>query len=217
MTVIEQLKAEIEKRLKNTRDYMNGAGMKYKGPKYHASRGRESAYDAILSFLSTLESEKPINQDGLDEEIERYLHSLGVGYGGWVDGMDDEDLRGIARHFAKWGAEHFRDLTKKMGDSSEIPKDLLDAQVEIVEKLIGENNNDGANAANPFACEYVVELLQKAVSAGAKWDREQMMEEAVEVIVENWSPEPHPEITIPLNPEEYSNGDKVRVIIVKED
>ena len=53
--------------------------------------------------------------------------------------------------------------------SSEIPKDLLDAQVEIVEKLIGENNNDGANAAHPFACEYVVELLQKAVSAGAKW------------------------------------------------
>ena len=43
--------------------------------------------------------------EGLEEEIERYLHSLGVGYGGWVDGMEDDDLRGIARHFAKWQKE----------------------------------------------------------------------------------------------------------------
>jgi len=48
--------------------------------------------------------EQPVCE-GLEEEIERYLHSLGVGYGGWVDGMEDDDLRSIARHFAKWQKE----------------------------------------------------------------------------------------------------------------
>lgn len=62
--------------------------------------------DKYMDEVRGREPEKPMNQDGLDEEIERYLHSLGVGYGGWVDGMDDEDLRGIARHFAQWGADH---------------------------------------------------------------------------------------------------------------
>lgn len=84
--VIAAIRAEIERRLKNTRDYMNGAGMKYKGPKYHASRGRESAYDAILSLISTLESEKPINPDdamkALDEKIALVKQS-----GTW-DGVD---------------------------------------------------------------------------------------------------------------------------------
>ena len=69
-------------------------------------RTAEKADEIEYNRQRAEESEKPI--DGLDEEIERYLHSLGVGYGGWVDGMDDDDLRGIARHFANWGAEHLK-------------------------------------------------------------------------------------------------------------
>ena len=55
----------------------------------------------------SLESEKPM-QEGLEKEIQKYLEYKGVGYGGWIDGMDDDDLREIARHFAKWGAEHLK-------------------------------------------------------------------------------------------------------------
>lgn len=51
---------------------------------------------------------------------------------------------------------------------------------------------------------------------GARWQKQQMLEGAVECVVENWNPEPHPEITIPLNPEVFGVGDKVKVIIVKE-
>ena len=51
------LRAEIKKRLKNVRDYMNGAGMKYKGPKYYKAQGKESAYDALLSILYTFKQE----------------------------------------------------------------------------------------------------------------------------------------------------------------
>ena len=83
--LLAKIKAEIEKRLKNTRDYMNGAGMKYKGPKYHASRGRESAYDAILSFLSTLESEKQ-NDQVVEGEVILNGHGLLVDVTKWGDG-----------------------------------------------------------------------------------------------------------------------------------
>jgi hypothetical protein len=56
-----------------------------------------------------------------------------------------------------------------------------------------------------------------AFLAGADWQKEQMLKDAVEGVVEDWNPEPHPEITIPLNPEEFTAGDKVKLIIVKED
>lgn len=59
--------------------------------------------------------------------------------------------------------------------------------------------------------------LDRNYENGKKAMKEQMMSKAVECIVEDWNPEPHPEITIPLNPEEFSNGDRVRFIIVKED
>lgn len=105
--LITKIKTEIERRLKNTRDYMNGAGMKYKGPKYHASRGRESAYDAILSFLSTLEkSEKPMNLEDLEEEINRLWESFADEMEG-PHNLFDIYAR-LARHFAEWGAEHLK-------------------------------------------------------------------------------------------------------------
>ena len=52
---------------------------------------------------------------------------------------------------------------------------------------------------------------------GMEEQKDQMMKDAVETTVENWNPDPHPEITIPLNPDEFVSGDKVRIIIVKED
>ena len=55
----DKLIAEIEKRLKNVRDYMNGAGMKYKGPKYFKAQGKESSYDALLSLITSLQQEQP--------------------------------------------------------------------------------------------------------------------------------------------------------------
>ena len=66
MTIIEKIKAEIERRKslltqhsKLTYDLILETFIK--------------EYDDLLSFLSTLESEKPMNQDGLEEEIQRFL------------------------------------------------------------------------------------------------------------------------------------------------
>lgn len=68
----DRLRAELEKRLKNVRDYMNGAGMRYKGPKYYKAQGKESAYDALLNIIDSLQQEQtdfPIT----DEQIKEFL------------------------------------------------------------------------------------------------------------------------------------------------
>ncbi len=54
----------------------------------------------LLSFLSTLEkSEKPINLDGLEEEIDKYREE---------HLFDMPAFQQVARHFAQWGAEHLK-------------------------------------------------------------------------------------------------------------
>lgn len=53
-----------------------------------------------------LESEKPMEQDGLEEEIDRFED--------WMETYNQADYptsfttRDIARHFAQWGAEHLK-------------------------------------------------------------------------------------------------------------
>jgi hypothetical protein len=178
-----------------------------------------TGYDKLLSFLSTLGSEKPTNpedamkeldekialvkrrgtwngvdvdkyidevrgrdsekpmQEGLEEEIERYLHSLGVGYGGWVDGMEDDDLRGIARHFAKWGAEHARK------DETPVSDDLEEyasrAGFDYVDNIVQEHPG---HRFNDHDVEYA---YRDGIIAGAKWDRDQMLKDAVKWLVDD--------------------------------
>lgn len=82
----DRLKAELEKRLKNTRDYMNGAGMIYKGPKYYKAQGKESAYDAILNVLDFLQQEQPIGEE-YAIEIGKHTHTLRVGSQSDIDNL----------------------------------------------------------------------------------------------------------------------------------
>lgn len=55
---------------------------------------------------------------------------------------------------------------------------------------------------------------QKYIALKTKVD--EMMNEAVEAEVESFS-DMHPEVSVPLNPTVLKAGDKVRIIIVKED
>lgn len=193
----------------------------------------------LLSFLSDLEKSLPAKiTDGevLEWEINRTYHEGSVADTWDIDHVTYEN---IAEYFYDLGcrrtAEKYDEIEynrqraeeppvalvaikpilpaalkpciatfKEQGGSSEIPKALEEA-ANVYSNCY--SNPDGALAR----------AARRAYITGAKWDREQMMKEAVEGIVENWNPEPHPEITIPLNPEEYSNGDKVRVIVLKKE
>ena len=95
MTIIEQIKAEIERLIvKHELEYTTAGYV----------------MNELLSFLSTLESEKPMNQNGLEREIERCLWKLS-------DDPSNEELRMFARHFAELGAEHARE--KMMAEAVE--------------------------------------------------------------------------------------------------
>jgi len=63
-----------------------------------------NTYMSVLSFLDTLESEKPMNQEGLEEEIREYMSNEDNNPFDW----DWRDKRDCARHFAQWGAEHLK-------------------------------------------------------------------------------------------------------------
>ena len=60
---------------------------------------KNEAYNGILSLLDTLESEKPMNQKGLEREIERCLWKLS-------DDPSNEELRMFARNFYDLGCRH---------------------------------------------------------------------------------------------------------------
>lgn len=98
MTIIEQIKTEIERRLK---DYWR---ICFHDVKAYNEDSNVRELKELLSFLSNLESEKPMNQDEeLNEEIKRFAAEY--------DCERSEDILLIAivaRHFAEWGAEHLK-------------------------------------------------------------------------------------------------------------
>lgn len=150
----------------------------------------------------SLESEKPINQDDIDTEIGHWMDHLDDKYCMLVNHYSIQDIKDTAHHFYELGKNS---ATTSQDDGSETPNDLEEAADEYEKANTGIYPEVGQTS------------IRDAFIDGAKWDREQMMKGAVDAIVENWNPDPEPEITIPLNPEEFTRGDKVRVIICKKE
>ena len=106
MTIIEQIKAEIERR----RLHFNKEAEKYQAINNGYSQNCYGARDALRdleNFLSALESEKPM-QDGLEEEIVKVCDDFVFPLYGLDDEFGRELINKIARHFAEWGAEHLK-------------------------------------------------------------------------------------------------------------
>lgn len=137
--LIQKIRNEIERRYKE-----------FDGKTGDIATASRLAYLDVISFLSTLEeSEKPMNQEGLEEEYKDYVERDPV-YSKLVNRIAGLD---IARHFAQWGAEH--------SGSSEIPNDLEEA---------------ADNFANQDCVTFI--SRKKGFIAGAKWQKEQMLKEA---------------------------------------
>lgn len=246
MTIIERIKAEIERltdelelQARENAEANNGEATDY-------CFGVVDMQMNLLSFLTTLESEKPMN---LEEEINRYLHEE-------CSDDDEPGIHEIAEHFAQWGAEHLASAGKtleiKPGDEvaingHKIVYDKDKGYVTIVKSEEGVPN-DLEEAADKYAEELTSEPYLQVVHktdfiAGAKWQAEQllkssplpedtvlfnkgveegkrlMMEEAVEgeVMTNGFYPY-EPRIVAPYPNCPYDFGDKVRVIVLpKED
>lgn len=150
-----------------------------------------------------IESEKPMNQEGLEEEIsKKYANDT-------TTMRTREQYAELARHFAKWGAEHLADACKTS------PKDLEEAAVEYMQGEIDSGHDCLEVETNEPL--YYPEAMKYAFIAGAKWQKEQMLKDAVECKVFNYGLPQYPGIFTTLPDGEYNEGDKVRIIIVKED
>ena len=102
---------------------------------------------------------------------------------------------------AKWMQDQFE--KNRLANCDKLTKEEYDRETDFALGII-----EG---------EYRQPTFTDAINYGMRVMKDQMMKEAVEVVVEDWNPESHPEITIPLNPEEFTAGDKVKLIVIKED
>ena len=104
MELIQQIKAEIERRI----EAYNVSIEKYAGKKKSLKAERDSwkwaELKSLLSFLDTLQ-EQPVCE-GLEEEIGRLWESFADEMEG-PHNLFDIYAR-LARHFAQWGAEHLK-------------------------------------------------------------------------------------------------------------
>lgn len=210
MTIIEQIKAEIERLIDERYNWVEDNSSE--------SVAACEALTRVLSLLSTLETEKPM-QEGLEEEIsKKYANDT-------TTMRTREQYAELARYFYDLGcrrtAEKYDEIEYNRQRAEEsVPNDLeeyasrvgFDYADNIVQESPGHRWND-------HDVEYA---YRDGIIAGAKWQKEQMMKEAVEGVVS---------IDVGLVSREYFNfhsydfnpagkfkdGDKVRIIIVKEE
>jgi hypothetical protein len=106
MSIIEQIKAEIERQQKENVNYDENGGFAS-----YCDFSAWSALDSMLTFVSGLEETEKPKQDGLEEEIQRFLsNATKMDKGEWKGKypISEMGFGVVARHFAQWGAEHLK-------------------------------------------------------------------------------------------------------------
>ena len=225
-TIIEKIRAEVERLMDKAN---KGDGSEY-------FNGAKHTLITLIGFLDTLQEqpwkdnalfdsclakvnpktreevrknidkmiEQPVSE-GLEEEIDKRWRE-------WLSD-DKEQVEGVlpksefafyARHFAQWGAEH--------RGGSEIPKDL-ESYAQKVEDYYDVGEERG------YLCVQRGEV-KDAVIAGASWQKEQMMKEAVEgeVFADHFLTDSKLFIESDYLPDgKFHVSDKVKLVIIKED
>ena len=150
----------------------------------------------ILAWLDTLESEKPINPDDAMKELDEKI-ALVKQRGTW-DGVDVDEYMDEVR-----GRE---------------PEKPMNLEEEV--KRYYSDNFEYLSSDQP-----TLSILTNIARHFAEWQKEQMMKKAIHYVVQD-DLDPHgasyniPFIrigTTALKPKGIGVGDKVRIIIVKED
>jgi hypothetical protein len=150
-----------------------------------------------------IESEKSINQEGLEEEIsKKYANDT-------TTMRTREQYAELARHFAQWGAEHLADVRKT--STNDLEEAAIYHSNSWYCSALKELNETGTGCDGVAA----------AFIAGAKWQKEQMMKDAVDADVMLTLHDKTGDISLHTGylPKELGIkcDDKVRMIIVKED
>ena len=222
MTDKEKIKQEIEKRIEsmNSCPFRNA---ELGSEKF--SEGELYAYKQILQFIDSLPEEPASeNLEGRKENYnERYkrfaqTEQFKKSYCDKSLGKEEpvrEDLEEYAKKLAKGAAldKHNLIWMCKKGAEWQKQKD---------EELFSEDIWNYIEENYPNITEeeklrlYDVSIKSRLAGADTFKNhiREEMMKNAVECVVEDWCGD-SPEITIPLNPQDFKTNDKVKIIIVK--
>ena len=164
---------------------------------------------------------KPTTAEGLEDEFIRYIHEKDAEVSERGESTyAQEDLEDIARHFAKWGAEHrgCLEIPNDLEEAAEISFDEARALTEDYLNFLAKGLKE--NHPRPIGPHWFCKYAKNRFIAGAKWQKEQMMREAVEAkiygyddgsfeLIASWLDIPNNSI--------YKDGDKVKIIIVKEE
>lgn len=218
MTNIEKIRAEIE-RLKHQAEE---AKMEWVNEGYNqnafAEDCRISSFDKLLAFIDTL-SEEP--DKSMEEAAAKHIRRVVdiVGHPGWDWTTQDITEAFIAG--AKWDAKHLRDTTKMIEpDKCEnIPKDLKEAAEDFVWEVM-ENDEDGISdlcrKLRPTSkiSDYY-DALAEFFKAGAKWQKSQMLKDAVEGEVYLYHSYNRDATAILVDIPKENLGDKVRIVVLK--
>ena len=199
MTTIEKIRAEIERRIRDANSSSERDITAY-------YKGRASSLEDLLSFLDTLEkSERLSTIVDFSDEVAKWIR---------------ENLNDDKTYSSVELASHFYELGKISG-SSEIPNDLEEAAEKAssdaypYKDKFREYDKDKVDEAR--------EYFKEGFLTGAKWDKEQMLKEAVEGVVSIDISDITGREYFSVHCYEFNatgkfkDGDEVRVIIVKED
>ena len=161
-------------------------------------------YDELLSFLDTLQ-EQPVCEE-LEEEIESFKEKIGFPVY-WCDEKEQMDwLSIIARHFYELGCRR----TAEKYDEIEYKRQRAGVCEEL-EEAAKQHSCYEEDCENTF----YEPIVRNAFKAGATWQKEQMMKEAVEGKV--YAVFPSNQVLCGAVTSTLKYGDKVRIVIVKED
>ena len=225
MSNIEKIRQEIERRLKYTHDWLRGDEKRH--PKqtaisknYYKMKGDERTLDALLAFIDSLPEEKP--SDDLEEAAEK--RKMGITPIGiirmkvqelkWadVDEAGDSDIHPLEKD--KY------DYAIKQCDKIIAFIDNLPLTIAKESPVLNEAADDYQTTFNKTIGPFYHDDQKRAFIAGAEWQKEQMMKEAVEGKIYGYGDGSYELIASWLDLPKggiYKDGDKVKIIIVKED
>ncbi len=129
MDKVEQIKAEINNEIealikKFCSDFYRELQLKI-----------ELVYQKAQALYDPLPKEQP--SEGLEKAVEHYWNLVtGFQPNFAVLNLRKKDLMNVAQHFAEWGAEHFRESTKKIEPSEELENVAEWSEDERIRKYI---------------------------------------------------------------------------------
>ncbi len=129
MTLIEQIKAEIERRIKKHNE------------KAVFKQGYREGLTQLLSFINSLQQEQP--KVDLEKEIDNFLNETGAPYVWCNDDEQKEWCEIIARHFAQWQKKQLLEKTYLHGWVARNDYALNNDYLLLFKEKPTRNNNFG--------------------------------------------------------------------------